>query len=132
MTPEQRHRNMQNIKPKNTIPEKILMQALRKNKIYFSTHVKDLPGKPDIVFKRKKIAIFVDSDFWHGRANLPKSNTEFWTKKFEYNRTHDAEVNEKLVSAGWKVLRFTDKQVKKELDFCLNSILCSIGETTER
>ena len=132
MTPEQRHRNMHNIKQKNTVPEKILMQALRQNKIYFSTHVKELPGKPDIVFRRKKVAVFVDSDFWHGRANLPKSNIEFWSKKFEYNRNHDAEVNEKLNSSGWKVLRFTDKQVKKNLDYCLNSIFCAIEKCTER
>lgn len=80
MTPEQRHRNMCNIKQKNTLPEQIIMKELRRQKIYFSKHVKDLPGKPDVVFKRKKIAVFIDSEFWHGRANLPKSNTEFWLK----------------------------------------------------
>ena len=105
MTPEQRHRNMCNIKQRNTLPEQVLMKELRKRKIYFTHHCKELPGKPDIVFKRKKVAVFVDSDFWHGKANLPKSNLEFWSKKFEYNRKHDEEVNKKLKDAGWTVFR---------------------------
>lgn len=126
MTPEQRHKNMCNIKQKNTSPERMLMKELRKC-VWFSHHCADLPGKPDIVFKRKRVAVFVDSDFWHGRAVLPKSNVEFWSKKFEYNRNHDMKVNKTLEEAGWKVLRFSDKQIKKELESCVKTVLCAIG-----
>lgn len=128
MTPDQRHRNMCNIKQKNTLPEQKIMKELRRQKIYFSKHVKELPGKPDVVFKRKKIAVFIDSEFWHGRANLPKSNTEFWLKKFEYNRKHDEEVNRLLTEKGWQIVRFTDKEVKKNLDGCIDIILRKIGK----
>lgn len=128
MTPEQRHRNMCNIKQRNTLPEQRVMKELRKRKVYFTHHCKDLPGKPDIVFKRKKIAVFIDSEFWHGKANLPKSNSDFWSKKFEYNRKHDAEVNDTLVSRGWTVLRITDKEIKKNLDESINKILRLIGK----
>lgn len=128
MTPEQRHRNMCNIKQRNTLPEQVLMKELRKRKIYFTHHCKELPGKPDIVFKRKKVAVFADSDFWHGKANLPKSNLEFWSKKFEYNRKHDEEVNKKLKDAGWTVLRFTDKEAKKQTEDCIKKILIAVGK----
>lgn len=127
MTPEQRHKNMCNIKQKNTLPEQLMMRELRKRKIYFTHHCKDLPGKPDIVFKRKKIAVFIDSEFWHGKANLPKSNLEFWSKKFEYNRNHDVDVNCKLKNMGWRVIRLTDKEVKKDLENCIKIICVAIG-----
>ena len=126
MTPEQRHKNMCNIKQKNTSPERMLMKELRKY-VWFSHHCADLPGKPDIVCKRKRVAVFVDSDFWHGRAALPKSNVEFWSKKFEYNLNHDMKVNKTLEEAGWKVLRFSDRQIKKELESCVKTVLCAIG-----
>lgn len=126
MTPEQRHKNMCNIKQKNTSPERMLMKELRKY-VWFFHHCADLPGKPDIVFKRKRVAVFVDSDFWHGRAALPKSNVEFWSKKFEYNLNHDMKVNKTLEEAGWKVLRFSDRQIKKELESCVKTVLCAIG-----
>ena len=80
-TPEQRHYNMSQIRSKNTKPERILMKALRDKGIWFTHHRKDVFGKPDVVFKRKKVAVFVDSDFWHGKKHLPKSNQEFWIPK---------------------------------------------------
>lgn len=131
MTPEQRHKNMCNIKQKNTLPEKILMRELRALHIWFSHHCKELPGKPDIVFKRKKTVVFIDSEFWHGCAKLPKSNTEFWSKKFEYNRNHDLKVNKELEEAGWKVIRFSDRQIKHELQKCINTILYAIGRSED-
>lgn len=127
-TPEQRHENMSHIKSKNTAPERKLMRALRDKGIWFTHHRKDVFGKPDIVFKRKKIAVFVDSDFWHGKKHLPKSNQDFWSAKFDRNRARDIEVNITLTEQGWKVIRFTDEEIKKNLQDCVLTILISIGK----
>lgn len=129
-TPEQRHYNMSRIHSKNTKPERKLMKALRDKGVWFTHHRKDVFGKPDIVFKRKKIAVFVDSDFWHGRKHLPKSNQEFWSAKFERNRQRDDEVNAKLIEQGWTVIRFSDDEVKKQTDECVVKILIAIGRIT--
>ena len=122
-TPEQRSYNMSRVKSKNTRPEKMLMKALRDKGIWFTRHRIDVCGKPDIVFKRKKIAVFVDSDFWHGKAALPETNREFWEKKIGRNIKRDKEVNDKLKESGWLVLRFTEKQIKKELEDIILTIL---------
>lgn len=126
-TPEQRRRNMQNIKQKNTKLELIFMKALREKGIWFTTHRTDVFGKPDIVFKRKKIAVFIDSDFWHGKKHIPKTNQEFWIARFERNRNRDIEVNAKLTEQGWTVLRFTEEEIKKELENCLHKVLVAVG-----
>lgn len=126
-TPEQRRRNMQNIKQKNTKLELIFMKALREKGIWFTTHRTDVFGKPDIVFKRKKIAVFIDSDFWHGKKHVPKTNQEFWIARFERNRNRDIEVNAKLTEQGWTVLRFTEEEIKKELENCLHKVLVAVG-----
>lgn len=128
LTPGQRHYNMSRIRSKNTSPERKLMKALRNKGIWFTHHRKDVYGKPDIVFKRKKIAVFVDSGFWHGKEHLPKSNQEFWIAKFERNRRRDEEVNCKLVSLGWIVIRMSDKEVNKSIEICLEKILTAIGK----
>lgn len=128
-TPEQRSYNMSRIRSKNTKPERILIKALRDKGIYFTTHRKDVCGKPDIAFKRKKIAIFVDSDFWHGKKHLPKSNQEFWIKKLERNRQRDEEVNTALAGQGWLIIRISDTDVKKNLNDCIYRILIAIGRT---
>lgn len=126
-TPEQRRRNMQNIKQKNTKLELIFIKALREKGIWFTTHRTDVFGKPDIVFKRKKIAVFIDSDFWHGKKHVPKTNQEFWIARFERNRNRDIEVNAKLTEQGWTVLRFTEEEIKKELENCLHKVLVAVG-----
>jgi len=127
-TPEQRHYNMSCIHSKNTKPELKIMRALRKKGIWFTQHRKDVIGKPDIVFLRKKIAVFIDSDFWHGKKHLPKTNQEFWSAKFERNRKRDIEVNEKLSEQGWTILRLSDEEVFKNIDSCLEKILKIIGK----
>jgi DNA mismatch endonuclease (patch repair protein) len=126
-TPEQRHYNMSRIRSKNTKPEVKLMKALKEKKIWFTRHRADVFGKPDIVFKRKKIAVFVDSDFWHGRKHLPKSNQEFWIKKFERNRQRDEEVNTKLAEQGWTLIRLSEEEIKKNLEGCIEKIIEAIS-----
>ena len=126
-TPEQRHYNMSQIKSKNTLPEKILMKALRDKKIYFTCHQTDVLGKPDIVFKRKKVAVFIDSDFWHGRSALPETNKDFWVKKIGRNVERDKEVNAKLTEQGWIILRLSEKEIKENLESCVEKVLLAIG-----
>ena len=87
-------------------------------------------GKPDIVFRRKKVAVFIDSDFWHGhpeRYPPPKSNTDYWQAKVAQNRRRDAEVNHALAAKGWTVVRLWEYDIKHDLPGCLERLLIAIG-----
>lgn len=130
-TPEQRRKNMQRIKSENTIPEKCIMKALKRKGVYFTKHRKDVYGKPDIVFKRKKIAVFIDSDFWHCNPDYftpPKNNSEYWEKKIERNKSRDKEVNNYLRENGWTVLRFWERDIKENTEIIINKILDAIKQ----
>ena len=90
-------------------------------------------GKPDLTFKKYKIAIFVDSEFWHGKdwetkKMEHKSNQDFWHNKIERNIQRDREVNMSLLKNGWEVLRFWGKQIEKELLTCVRKIEDKINE----
>ncbi|MHB8327853.1 MAG: very short patch repair endonuclease [bacterium] len=131
LTPEQRTKNMRNIKSKDTIPEKIIARELKKQKIYFAKNVKTITGKPDFVFRRKHVAVFVDSDFWHGhpsRCVMPKSNCCYWDNKILKNRLRDRKVNKELKSQGWKVIRVWEYDVKKHLSISIKRILSAISK----
>lgn len=117
---------MQHIRSKNTKPEKIVAQELKRWRIYFAQHVKSIIGTPDFVFRRKKIAVFIDSDFWHGhpkRFIMPQTNIEYWSQKIERNRRRDKEVNRKLKQDSWKVIRLWEYDVKNRFDKCIQIIL---------
>ena len=127
LTPEQRHRNMQAIKGKDTDIERILRQELWLRGLRYRKNVKAVYGHPDIAFIGKKIAVFCDSEFWHGydwinkKKNL-KSNKEFWISKIERNMARDQEVNKCLISQGWTVLRFWGEDIKKSTSHCADLI----------
>lgn len=126
LTKSQRRKNMQNIRSAGTLPEMLIMRALRRKKIYFAKNVKSITGKPDIVFRRKKIAVFIDSDFWHvhpKRFIMPQSNKRYWKEKIRRNTNRDKEVNAKLRKEGWKVLRIWEHDVKRNTDKCISKIL---------
>jgi len=108
------------------------MKALRNNGIWFTHHRTDILGKPDIVFKRKKVAVFVDSAFWHGKANIPENNREYWIKKLERNRQRDTEVNSKLAEQGWIIIRLEEHEIKKNLTICLEKIMCALSNRQQR
>ena len=115
LTPAQRRKNMQNIRSSGTLPEQLIARVLKKDRIYFAKNVKNIMGKPDFVFRRKKVAVFIDSDFWHGhpkRCIMPKSNCEYWKEKINGNRQRDKTVNRQLRRDGWKVIRIWEHQVK--------------------
>lgn len=129
MTREQRHKNMSHIRSKDTKPEVLLRKALWKRGIRYRKNYADLPGKPDIVLTRYKIAVFVDGDFWHARGHQDSpgeqvaSNKEYWQKKLRNNVERDKAVNDVLTEDGWLVLRFWSSDVMKQLDDCINQIL---------
>ena len=125
LTPEQRKINMQHIRSKGTLPEKIIMSELKKAKIYFATYVNNIVGKPDIVFRRKKIAVFIDSDFWHKHPTRfvpPKTNTTYWDNKINRNQERDKEVSKELRKNGWRGIRIWEYDIKESLTKCVSKI----------
>lgn len=119
--------NMSRIKNKDTSIEISLRKELWRRGLRYRKNAKKIIGKPDIVFISKKIAVFCDSEFWHGfdwetRKHDFKVNQEFWIPKIERNIQRDCEVNEKLQADGWLVLRFWGKEIKKDLTACADKI----------
>ena len=131
ITKEQRSKNMQAIKSHGSKEEVLLMKALWSLDYRYRKNNKTVFGKPDITFKKLKIAIFVDSEFFHGKdweiKKKPATNPEFWEKKISRNMERDKEVNAFLESAGWVVLRFWSAEVRKELDRVLGIIEAAIA-----
>lgn len=127
LTPEQRKKNMQAIRSKDTTIELALRKALWKKGIRYRKNYKGLIGKPDIVITKYRIVVFCDSDFWHGydwdnRKSRIKSNQEYWIPKIERNMKRDKEVTAVLVEQGWIVLRFREHSIRKNLESCLDDI----------
>lgn len=117
---EQRKKNMQAVKSTGSKIELALSKALYAKGYRYRKNDKTVYGKPDLTFKKHKIAIFVDSEFWHGkdwefRKTDHKSNVEFWHKKIENNIFRDTVVNQKLQEEGWSVLRFWGKEITSNL-----------------
>jgi DNA mismatch endonuclease (patch repair protein) len=126
LTPKQRTYNMSQIRGKNTTPEiklrKMLFAAgIRGYRIHYN-----LPGKPDVVFIKKKIAIFVDGCFWHKCPvdfQEPATRKEFWIKKIQSNIDRDKKVNEQLKRDGWTVIRIWEHEIKKEPEKTVKKIV---------
>lgn len=108
LTPEQRLRNMQSIRSKNTRPEVRLRSALFARGLRYRLHQSDLPGRPDLCFPKYRAVVFVHGCFWHGHDCplfvTPVTNREFWMKKIETNRLRDESCRRKLHEKGWRVL----------------------------
>ena len=126
-TPEQIHYNMSRVKCKDTSIELILRKELWSRGLRYRKNVLGIPGKPDIVFVGKKVAVFCDSEFWHGydwehRKDDIKTNRDYWIPKIERNIERDKEVDSMLEEQGWKVLRFWGKDIKKDPSGCADFI----------
>src|SRR5262245_45756326 len=124
MTREQRSRCMSHIRGKDTGPELRLRKALWKARLRFRLHY-PLPGRPDIVFVGKKIAIFVDGCFWHGcpdHAVKPKSNKEFWTKKLAGNIARDRANDSRIHQLGWKGIRIWEHEIVNDVERVVKKI----------
>ena len=126
-TKEQISYNMQQVKNKDSKIEVLLRKELWSRGLRYRKNMNRIYGKPDIVFIGKKIAVFCDSEFWHGynweeRKKDFKSHQEFWIPKIERNMERDAEVTAKLESEGWTVLRFWGNEIKKNVSACADLI----------
>ena len=133
LTQEQRRKNMSAIRSKGTKIEVSLAKALWTRGFRYRKNDKSVYGSPDFTFKRFKIAIFVDSEYFHGKdwekeKHRIKTNTEFWHHKIESNIQRDKQVNDELLKNNWKVLRFWGKEIQKNLDFCIKEITRAIEE----
>jgi DNA mismatch endonuclease Vsr len=136
LTPEQRKKNMQAVKNKGSKIELILQDALTEKGYSFSVNDKSVFGKPDIVFHEEKIAIFCDSEYFHGwnwevKKNEIGTNQDFWIAKIERNMERDKEVTKFLENTGWVVLRFWGKEIKKNSDLCILKIKSIIDNRKE-
>ena len=129
LTPAQRRKNMQHIKNRDTKIEVLLRKALWDKGYRYRKNYNKLPGKPDIAMTKYKIAIFCDSEFFHGKdwevlkPRLEKgNNSKFWIGKISRNREHDDEVNKQLLFEGWTLIRFWGTDIKKHTDECVKVI----------
>ena len=117
--PEVRSYNMSQIRSKDTKPEMIARKFLFRNGFRYKLHVKELPGKPDIVLPKFNIVIFIHGCFWHGHEKckyfvIPKTRTEWWLKKIERNRQIDSNNFQDLQELGWKVLTIFECELRKD------------------
>lgn len=129
LTKEQRHRNMKNIKSEDTSIELLLRKALWKKGYRYRKNYTKLPGKPDIVLIKYKIAIFCDGEFFHGKdwiINKERiergNNSQYWIKKISRNMERDKENGQALFFQGWTVIRFWGRDIKKNVDECIQVI----------
>jgi len=126
-TSEQISYNMRQVKNKDSKIEVLLRKELWSRGMRYRKNVNGIFGKPDIAFIGKKVAVFCDSEFWHGynwevRKQDFKSNQEFWIPKIERNMQRDLEVTERLTLEGWTVLRFWGNEIKKNTKLCADII----------
>lgn len=129
LSKEQRKKNMQNIRNKDTKIEVLLRKALWAKGYRYRKNVKELPGCPDIVLTKCRIAIFCDGEFFHGKdwevlkPRLEKSNnSNYWISKISRNRERDSDINKKLLLEGWTVIRFWGNDIKKHLEECVKVV----------
>jgi len=126
LTQDQRKYNMSRIRGKNTGPEvklrkMLFAKGIRGYRIHYN-----LPGKPDIVFIKKKIVIFVDGCFWHKCPvdfQEPETRKEFWMKKIQSNVDRDKKVNSELKDQGWKIIRIWEHEIRKDPEKCLKKVI---------
>lgn len=136
LTPEQRKKNMKNIRSKDTSIELRLRKALWNKGYRYRKNYKKIPGTPDIAITKYKIAVFCDSEFFHGKdwqtlkQHLVNADRgEFWINKIQMNIERDERVNQELTRMGWKVIRFWGKDIKQSTDICVSAIEDAIIES---
>ena len=130
---QQKNKNMQAVKNKDSKIELMLRHELWIRGVRYRKNVKKIISKPDIAFIGKRIAVFCDSEFWHGydwdrQKETIKSNRDFWLKKIERNIARDKEVTETLEAEGWIVLRFWGKEISKNVEACADVVVNALKE----
>jgi DNA (cytosine-5)-methyltransferase 1 len=135
---------MRKVKGKNTKPELLIRQALWKQGLRYRVHASTLPGKPDIVFPRHRIAVFIDGDFWHGHQWSKRrlrsleeqfgnsANKDYWLTKIRKTINRDCQATKELVNSGWKVIRLWESDILRDLQGSISVVSDSfnrVGET---
>lgn len=130
VSPQQRSAMMSRIRSSNTKPELALRRALHARGYRFRTHVRGLPGTPDVVFTRRRAAVFVHGCFWHrhgcGKTYTPKSRRDFWEEKFAANVERDKRVREALADEGWRVFVAWQCEIETD-DSLLDRLVAFLG-----
>lgn len=128
LTPEQRSKNMAKIGSKNTKPEILIFEELEKRGVKFEKHYSLIPGKPDLAFPDKRVAVFINGEFWHGRhfSEYKDKLNDFWYKKISSNIKRDRKNYKLLKESGWKVVKIWDRGLKKKLKREIRKILKAI------
>lgn len=133
LTKTQRSKRMRLIKARGTKLELRFLQQvaapIHREGFRYRKHPKGIHGNPDLVFPGKRIAVFIDSSFWHGRnfpALKPKLRSRYWREKIQRNMRRDRQVSRKLRAAGWSVLRFWDSLVLGDPERCRRKLLRSL------
>lgn len=134
LTPQERSQNMSRIRSAHTAPELLVRRALRKRRVGYRLHRKDLPGRPDIVLASRQTVIFVHGCFWHRHsgcrfAYMPKSRIEFWTEKFRRNVDRDRQNQQQLAEDGWRIAVIWECETRNasDIEARLDDILCVNG-----
>ena len=127
---------MGKIRGYDTKPEVVFRKAMWHLGYRFRKNFKDLPGKPDIVFVRAKVVVFIDGEFWHGykweeKKLKIRNNKEYWVNKIEKNMRRDKEVTEQLINDGWYVIRFWCEEIKLDLSRCLELTISAIEKGSQ-
>jgi len=135
-TAQEISRNMSKIRCKDTDIELLLRKALWQKGLRYRKNPKNICGKPDLAFISKKVAVFCDSEFWHGfdwenRKKDFKVRSDFWIPKIERNIQRDIKVTRQLQNEGWIVLRFLGKEIKNNLEKCVQKIEQSLNRRTQ-
>ena len=128
MSPEKRSAVMSRIRGKDTGPERVMAAHFSQRGLTWEGHVKELPGRPDFVFRDARLAVFVDGDFWHG-WRFPQWRhklSEKWEAKIEETRRRDARNHRRLRRMGWKVVRIWEHQIKKSREECVARVITFI------
>jgi len=128
LTPAQRSYCMSRVKGRDTSLERSVRSALHRAGLRFRKHVGDLPGRPDIVFPRAKVAVFIDGDFWHGYRFPSWQNgvSGFWRRKIAGNRDRDKRNFARLRRAGWRVIRVWQHDIKRDPTGSVERIIVAV------
>lgn len=124
MSPDKRSALMARIKGRDTLPERMVCERLSSFGVAWETHARDLPGRPDFVFRNEMVAVFIDGDFWHGWhfCQWRDKLSEHWEGKIQKNRERDDRNHRRLRRLGWKVVRLWEHQVYANLDAVVERI----------
>lgn len=122
---------MSRVRTRDTEPELLLRKTLWATGMRgWRLHANDLPGKPDLVWRSKKLAVFVDGAFWHGHPDYYRDQSgAFWNEKIASNRARDERVNRELEGTGWKIIRLWDFEVERDPIECVRRLAVALADS---